>query len=234
VNRSWLLIPVLLAASCSILDRQKEPEILAFETVVEADASSVGRARRVVIRLLTDDPDNDELDYHLTATGGQFEKTGRDTVIDLFQDSVSVTWIAPTEVGVYVLNVEVSDRKSGEVIASTLSILVTQGAPLAAAGGDRVLGYSDTLNVALDGTGSIDPDRDALRYIWVQIGGPSVVLQPQDSASPVFPAVAPADYVFVLTVSDERAAADGAITSDPDTVVIRISDRSGRGQTASP
>ena len=233
MKRVWLLVPILLAAGCSILDRQKEPEIEAFAAVAEAD-SSVGRARRVVVRLLTDDPDNDELDYFLTATGGQFEKTGRDTAIDLFQDSVSVTWIAPTQVGVYVLNVEVSDRKSGEIITSALSISVTQSAPLAVAGEDRVVSYSDTLSVTLDGVNSVDPDRDALRYIWQQIGGPSVVLQQQDSPLPVFPAVAPADYVFVLRVSDERAAAEGAITSDPDTVVIRVSDRVGRGQTASP
>ena len=233
MNRVWLLVPVLLAAGCSILDRQKEPEIEAFAAVAEAD-SSVGRARRVVVRLLTDDPDNDELGDVFTATGGQFEKTGRDTAIDLFQDSVSVTWISPTQVGVYVLNVEVSDRKSGEIITSALSISVTQSAPSAVAGEDRVLSYSDTLKVTLDGVDSADPDRDALKYIWDQIGGPGVGLIAAETASPEFQAVAPADYVFVLTVSDERAAAEGAITSDPDTVVIRVSDRVGRGQTASP
>ncbi len=227
----WLLMGILLAAGCSLLDRQKEPEILAFEAAEEADEASVGRARSVTLRLLTDDPDNDELDYFLTATGGQFQKTGRDTMIDLFQDSVNVVWIAPTEVGVYVLNVEVSDRKSGEVISSTLSFTVTQGAPVADAGVDRLMGYSDTLQVVLDGRDSVDPDRDALRYTWEQIGGPSVGLQAQDSEAPIFPAVAPADFVFVLTVSDERAAADGALTSEPDTVVIRVTDRAGRGPT---
>ena len=231
--RIWSVAVLLLVVGCSILDRQKEPEITKFEPD-EADGSSVGRGRKVVLRLLTNDPDNDELDYFITTSGGHFEQTGRDTAIDLFQDSVAVAWIAPSEVGVYSFSVQVSDQKSGEVVTSALTITVTQAAPVADAGLDQQLAYSDTLGVILDGGLSHDPDRDPLRYIWEQIGGPGVVLQPQDSDSPVFPAVAPADYVFVLRVSDDKAAAEGAIVSDPDTVLVRVNDRGGRGTTAGP
>jgi len=212
---------------CSLLDRQGEPQILEVRTDRGSDAP-VGRGHKVEVTLVTDDPDNDELDFRWTATGGQFEKSRRDTLMDLFQDSVKVVWIAPEAVGDYELFVEVSDGKSGEIATSGIRIAVTQGPPLANAGPNRLLAYMDALRVVLDATESSDPDGDALRYKWEQIGGPQVVFS-EGSASPEFPAIAPADYVFLLWVSDDVATPTGAVTSEPDTVVIRVSDREGRG-----
>ena len=225
----WLLMGILLAAGCSLLDRQKEPEILAFEAAEEADEASVGRARSVTLRLLTDDPDNDELDYLWVATGGLFKQSGRDSLVDLFQDSVSVVWRAPSAVGTYDLEVEVSDGKSQTRATSMIRITVTQGPPVADAGDDRALAFGDTLQVALDGTRSIDPDGDDLRYLWQQVSGPGVALQPGESSAPSFRAVAPADYIFVLQVRDDKADTTGAFTSPPDTIRVRVSDRDGRG-----
>lgn len=216
-----------LLAGCSLLDRQKEPQILDISTDQDAYAS-VGRGSQVRISMFTDDPDNDELDYRWVASGGRFVPSGQDTLVDLFQDSVTVVWQAPGQVGLYDLAVEVSDGKTGTKATATLQVLVTQGAPVADAGESRTLTYSDTLRVRLDGTGSTDPERDALRFIWVQVGGPGVNFDTRNSA-PVFRAFAPADYVFVLQVRDDIADTTGAITSDPDTVVVRVSDRPGRG-----
>ena len=212
---------------CSLLDRQGEPQILDLRSD-RGSSPSVGRKHRVRITLVTDDPDSDELDYRWIATGGLFEGSRRDTLIDLFQDSVTVVWEAPEEVGTYDLSVEVSDGKAEGVAVSALRITVTQGPPLANAGVDRFLAYVDTLRVVLNGTGSNDPDGDELRYRWEQLGGPLVVFS-QDSASPEFLAAAPADYVFVLRVTDDVATSVGAVTGDPDTIAVRVSDRGGRG-----
>jgi hypothetical protein len=223
-----LLGLVVWMTGCSLLDRQQEPQILDVRTDQES-SSSVGRSHEVRVTLVTDDPDNDELDFLWVATGGQFKQSGRDSLVDLFQDSVSVVWRAPSAVGTYDLEVEVSDGKSKTKATTMVRITVTQGPPVADAGLDRDLAFSDTLQVALDGAASLDPDGDALRYMWEQIGGPGVSLQPGDSSVPSFRAIAPADYVFVLQVRDDKADTTGAITSPPDTVRIRVNDRVGWG-----
>ena len=225
----WILILscFVWAAGCSLLDRQGDPQILEVRTDRGSD-TTVGRGHEVEITLVTDDPDSDELDFRWISSGGHFQASRRDTLMDLFQDSVKVVWIAPEAVGDYELSVEVSDGKSGAIATSVIRITVTQEPPVANAGPNRLLAYLDALRVVLDGTGSSDPDGDTLRYKWEQIGGPQVVFS-EGSASPEFPAIAPADYVFALWVSDDVATPNGAVTSEPDTVVVRVSDREGRG-----
>ena len=118
--------------------------------------------------------------------------------------------------------------KTGEKVTSAIQITVTQRMPTASAGDDRVLAFIDDLRVVLDGSLSDDPDGDPLRYEWTQIGGPGVTLVGA-SGQPVreYLAIAPADYAFVLRVVDDVVDPTGALTSDPDTVRVRVSDRGG-------
>ncbi|MGB6628632.1 MAG: PKD domain-containing protein [Nitrososphaeraceae archaeon] len=58
--------------------------------------------------------------------------------------------------------------------------------PIANAGPDQTVESEDS--VTLDGTGSSDPDGDALTYQWSQIAGPQVTLSGNTSPSPVFTA----------------------------------------------
>lgn len=77
--------------------------------------------------------------------------------------------------------------------------------PVVSAGADQ--NVTEGTDVTLDGSGSTDPDGDALSYEWVQLSGPAVTL---DSASTsvtgfVAPDVAAGSaqtLVFQLTVSD--------------------------------
>ncbi len=77
-------------------------------------------------------------------------------------------------------------------------------APTADAGDDQTRDEGTLL--VLDGTGSQDPDGDALTYAWSQVSGASVVLTGPDSQSPscTAPSVGPGgeDLVFELTVVD--------------------------------
>ncbi len=216
---------------CGLLDKQEEPQIVALRTDQE-DYPSVGRGSKVSITLLTNDTDNDELDYLWTdlkkEAGGQFASSRLDSLRGLFQDSVTVVWIAPVEVGVYTLKVEVDDGRSGTKTEGRVEIHVTQGPPVADAGMDRTVAYASGLRVTLDGTGSSDPDRDVLRYFWTQLDGPGVDFDAENSM-PVFRAVAPSDFVFELRVRDDIVVAEGAITSEPDTVTVRVDDRLGFG-----
>ncbi len=77
-------------------------------------------------------------------------------------------------------------------------------APVAEAGD---LQTKDELNpVMLDGTGSYDPDGDAISFSWVQLSGPSVTLSDPTSSTPMFTAPyvdeGGEDLVFRLTVRD--------------------------------
>lgn len=93
-------------------------------------------------------------------------------------------------------------------------------APIADAGTDQlqvVPGSSVTLN----GSGSSDPDNDALTYLWMQLSGPTVTLSDPSSPTPTF--VAPggtggAPLIFQLVVND------GTTSSVADTVSIGVQD----------
>jgi parallel beta-helix repeat protein len=87
--------------------------------------------------------------------------------------------------------------------------------PIADAGGDRNVFYI-TSPVALDGSGSFDPEGVTITYSWQQIAGPTVSL---DNANIVNPSFTPPQfgiYTFGLTVND------GTYDSLVDTIVLTI------------
>ncbi len=221
----WLLLGAMFFAGCSFLDRQQEPALLDVRTDRGADPS-VGRGQEVRITIVTDDPDNDELDFRWIATGGTFSATRRDTIIDLFQDSVTVVWKAPLDPGVYELFLELGDGNSEKLVTSGLRIAVTQTLPVANVGPNLVFDYGDSLRVKLDGSGSLDADGDQLTYIWKQVGGPTVELFDGSGALPSFRAIAPADYYFTLQVADLVEGVGDS--SDVVILKVRVSDRKGR------
>jgi len=212
-------------AGCTFIDRQQAPELLDLRTDRGAEPS-VGRRQEVRITIVTDDPDNDELDFRWIASGGEFTASRQDTLIDLFQDSVTVVWKAPGEPGIYELFLEVGDGQSETLVTSGVRISVTQAPPIAAAGPDRELDFNDTLRVVLDGQDSLDPDEDALIYFWQQVAGPRIGLEDSNGPSPAFQAIAPADYVFELRVADLVEGVGD--TSNVAVVRVRVSDRKGR------
>jgi hypothetical protein len=115
------------------------------------------------------------------------------------------------------------------VTSSPASVSVTVAdagnrVPVAVAGSAQTVPVGSS--VQLDGSGSSDPDGDALSYQWAQTGGPVVSLSGLDTATPTFVAPgSPATLVFELTVSD------GQVTSSPASVSVTVAEAGVGGAT---
>ena len=95
------------------------------------------------------------------------------------------------------------------ILALTRPAPVENRAPTADAGPDQDAAHGAP--VALDGSGSSDPDAgDAITFLWTQESGPTVTLTGADTARPTFTAPdleTPSELVFTLVVSDAAGAA---------------------------
>lgn len=101
------------------------------------------------------------------------------------------------------------------------------GAPFASAGGDRAVLQND--RVALDGSGSSDPEGDSLAFRWRIASAPSgsrAALDDAQAERPMFTPDLAGDFVVELVVSDARhdsapdratitASADGSVRVGP-------------------
>ena len=104
--------------------------------------------------------------------------------------------------GTYVARLVVNDGHTNSA-ADFVTITVANRAPTANAGADQsaVVGAA----ITLDGSGSSDPDGDALTYAWSFASipaGSTAVLSNPNSVSPGFTIDEPGSYVVSLTVND--------------------------------
>ena len=90
--------------------------------------------------------------------------------------------------------------------------------PTADAGEDQAVDESQI--VMLDGSGSGDPDADAIDYLWDQVAGPTVVLNTSDPVHPSFSAPGVGPEGAILTF--ELATFDGELFSEPDFVNVTV------------
>lgn len=91
--------------------------------------------------------------------------------------------------------------------------IIPNQAPVANAGQPITVTSGTVFN--LNGTGSFDPDGDAIAYLWSQTAGPSVNLSNPTAVTPTLTAPTVADatlLVFQLTVSDGLATGTASVT----------------------
>jgi hypothetical protein len=159
--------------------------------------------------LESSDPDNDNLTYQWIASEG----------ITLSSNTISnPTFVAP-EVSYdksYVFSLIVNDGKlNSEVDKVVIKVLQVNKAPFANAGSDQTV--KEKTLVTLDGSGSYDPDLDAITYQWMAPDG--ITLSSTSSSKPSFTTPEQSSdvkYRFSLIVSD------GITSSGPDDVFVFI------------
>lgn len=92
---------------------------------------------------------------------------------------------------------------------------ITDAPPIANAGVDFSVNEGQ-LAVALDGSGSSDPDNDPLTYEWVQVGGTTVALTGATTVSPTFTAP-------VVPLGGETLSFDLTVTANGEASVDTVS-----------
>lgn len=157
----------------------------------------------------SEDVDGDTITYQWRQTGG--------ASVTLEDPNTATPAFTGLINGDYTFELTVSDGTFEGVDTITVTVVdagVNQS-PLARAGEDQLCNVGDT--VVLDATGSIDPDGDALEYVWRQITGPDVGLVSANTARASFEAPnIPVIPEFELTVTDPSGL------SDTDTVRVSI------------
>ena len=113
----------------------------------------------------------------------------------------------------YVVTAENASGESRE--SDQVSATAANSPPAANAGVDQTA--STGVTISLDGSGSGDPDSDAITYVWTQVSGTTVTLIGPTTAHSTFAAPRHLGVLqFALTVNDGQA------NSQPDTVSIAV------------
>ena len=137
-------------------------------------------------------------------------------------NSSTLSFVAPSVVKTSVLEFECTVTDGTLSSSDTVNVTVHNTLTLdivADAGDDRIVDENQTLS--LDGSGSHDPENQPLNYSWVQLSGESVSLSSTSSITPSFtsPSVANGE-IKVLTF--ELTVSDDNNRSDSDTVTITV------------
>lgn len=182
-----------------VADAGIDQNVLVFETVkLNASGSS--------------DSDGDRLTYNWSFTS---KPEGSSAVLTK-TTTKRPTFVVDIE-GTYILSLVVND---GTIDSNPDSVTVSTNissntAPIADAGNDQSVLVSES--VTLNGTGSSDPDNDAITYSWSfteRPNGSSASLSSTSVMNPIFNADVEGTYVLSLIVHD------GTINSSPDSVTV--------------
>jgi hypothetical protein len=185
-----------------------------------SDENEVGEAHTVTATLtdLLTNPQPGILVTFSVISGPNAGTTGTCNPADCTTDAngeVSFTYTGDGGVGTDEIQACFNDI-AGNLIESqnvTKDWIITNKPPIADAGEDQVIEQDnlDGTSVTLDGSGSSDPDDDPLTYEWTWTGGSAIGESPTISL--------PLGATTITLVVN-----DGAVDSDPDTVIITVQD----------
>ena len=146
----------------------------------------------------------------------------------------SPTFTAPANLvtnATLTFSLTVTDARMLVSVADTVTITVTAGnndAPTANAGPDQTV--AEGVTVALDGTGSTDPEGEDLTYAWTQTAGTTVTLSDNTDDMPTF--MAPVQLATNAMLTFSLVVSDGTTASSADTVTITVNAGNNDAPTA--
>ena len=174
-----------------------EPQISNQAPLALAGADqSVTTLSTVTLNGSGTDPDNDELNYGWSQTGGP-------AVILNNPITTTTTFMAPDDPAVLSFTLTLTDT-FGLTATDEVVITVENQAPTAYAGEDQIVKTKQ--QVFLAGNGN-DPDNDELSYLWVQTHGVNVALDDATSSTPsLITPDQPTSLIFQLIITDDFGA----------------------------
>ncbi|PWT74542.1 MAG: hypothetical protein C5B59_11015 [Bacteroidetes bacterium] len=119
--------------------------------------------------------------------------------------------------GQYVFELTVTDNNGASAKAQvkiTVIAAINQS-PIANAGSDQSITLP-TNSVALNGSGSYDPDGTIVSYSWVKTAGSAVTITNANTVNPTISSMVAGQYTFQLTVTDNN----GATAKDVVTITV--------------
>jgi hypothetical protein len=202
--------------------KQSDVQYLVIEATAEdlapvvaplaaADTFAVGSVARFAAN--AEDPENAPLTHAWTLL---FQPAGSFAVIE--GETTAAPSMRLDQLGLYILQVEVSDGTSTTTDYLVLQAVPADALPLAAAHAAPTAAAGSL--VRLDGTESFDPENTELTYLWTLVSKPegsAAVLSDPQSAAPSFEADLAGAYTFELVVTDgagqESAPAKVTVTA---------------------
>ncbi len=187
---------------------------------VAAETLTVNELAKGTLTATGSDPDDDAITYKWTQTSGPAA-----TIATATAATTEFTAPAVGADSTIVFSV-VSNDGQADSAAKTVTVTVKNLNDKPVAQITNVSSTAGGKTVTLDGSGSSDPNGDALTYKWTQTGGDPVTLSDAAGAKPTFVAPkvsSPVDLTFQLVVND------GALDSDPATVTVHITKPEGCG-----
>ncbi len=147
----------------------------------------------VNLQSVVSDPNNDNIDFQWTATGGSFVESGR----------ANNTWRAPNTVGNYQIKLTVDDGKGGTAEATVPITVSTNHPPVISSlkADPASLQFSSSATLTCIAS---DPDGDPLQYKWEAKDG--ALSGTGNMVSWVSPPSKAADYSIFVIVSDGKGS----------------------------
>lgn len=195
-----LIIPVVVILLISGCAPANQPPVISSLT---ADEERVNPSGDCQVRCVASDPDEDELSYVWSASGG-----------DISGEGAVVTWVAPEEVGAYTITVKVTDGRGGEATMQLTIDVIVNHAPviesLAAEPSPVRQGKTSTIECVAS-----DLDEDELSYLWSANRGN---ISGQGSIVAWTTPNACGTYIITVTVADGRG---GEVSEELEVEVIK-------------